>query len=79
MFDCVFSSFKSCDIDFLEEDVRINSDIGAVCTVQRVDIVLKSGETQALVRQTDSFERRGDKWKLIHEHASFPAVGGLGR
>jgi ketosteroid isomerase-like protein len=30
------------------------------------------------VRQTDCFERRGDKWKLIHEHASFPAVGGMG-
>jgi hypothetical protein len=58
MFDHVFSSFKSCAIDILEEDVRINSDMGTVCTVRRVNIVLKSGETkQALVRQTGCFER----------------------
>jgi ketosteroid isomerase-like protein len=76
MFDRVFSSFKSCDIDILDEEVTINGDMGIVCTVQRVNIVLKSGDTkQALVRQTDCFERRGGEWKLIHEHASFPAGG----
>jgi ketosteroid isomerase-like protein len=76
MFDRVFSSFKSCDIDILEEDVTINGDMGIVCTIQKVNIVLKNGDTkQALVRQTDCFERRGGKWQLIHEHASFPAGG----
>jgi ketosteroid isomerase-like protein len=76
MFDRVFSGFKSCDIDILEEDVTINGDMGIVCTIQKVSIVLKSGDTkQALVRQTDCFERRGGKWQLIHEHASFPAGG----
>ena len=76
MFDRVFSGFKSCKIDILEEDVAINGDMGIVCTIQKVNIVLKSGETkQALVRQTDCFERRGGKWQLIHEHASFPAGG----
>ena len=76
MFDRVFSSFKSCDISILEEDVRINGEMGIVCTVQHVNIVLKSGDTkQALVRQTDCFERRGGEWKLIHQHASFPAGG----
>ena len=76
MFDGVFSGFKSCNIDILEEDVTINGDMGIVCTIQRVNIVLKSGDTkQALVRQTDCFERRGGEWLLIHEHASFPAGG----
>ncbi|MCW3477197.1 YybH family protein [Limobrevibacterium gyesilva] len=76
MFDRVFSGFKSCKIDILEEDVVINGDMGIVCTIQRVNIVLKSGDTkQALVRQTDCFERRGGEWWLIHEHASFPAGG----
>lgn len=76
MFDRVFSGFKSCNIDILEEDVTINGDMGIVCTIQRVSIVLKSGDTkQALVRQTDCFERRGGEWRLIHEHASFPAGG----
>jgi ketosteroid isomerase-like protein len=76
MFDRVFSGFKSCDIDILEEDVTINGDMGIVCTIQKVSIVLKSGDTkQALVRQTDCFERRGGEWQLIHEHASFPAGG----
>jgi hypothetical protein len=51
MFDRVFSSFKSCDINIVEEDVRINGDMGIVCTVQNVNIVLKSGDAkQALVR-----------------------------
>lgn len=76
MFDRVFSGFKSCDIDILEEDVTINGDMGIVCTVQKVNIVLKNGEAkQALVRQTDCFERRDGAWRLIHEHASFPAGG----
>ena len=76
MFDRVFSGFKSCNIDILEEDVTINGDMGIVCTIQRVNIVLKSGDTkQALVRQTDCFERRGGEWQLIHEHASFAAGG----
>ena len=76
MFDRVFSSFKSCKIDILEEDVTINDDMGIVCTIQRVNIVLKNGDTKnSLVRQTDCFERRGGKWQLIHQHASFPAGG----
>ena len=76
MFDRVFSTFKSCKIDILEEDVTVNGDMGIVCTVQRVNIVLKNGDTKnSLVRQTDCFERRGGEWKLIHEHASFPAGG----
>ena len=76
MFDRVFSGFESCNIDILEEDVTINGDMGIVCTIQRVNIVLKSGDTkQALVRQTDCFERRGGEWLLIHEHASFPTGG----
>jgi ketosteroid isomerase-like protein len=76
MFDRVFSGFTSCNIDILEEDVTINGDMGIVCTIQRVNIVLKNGDTKrALVRQTDCFERRGGEWQLIHEHASFPAGG----
>ena len=76
MFDRVFSGFTSCDIDVLEEDVMINGDMGIVCTIQKINIVLKNGDTrQALVRQTDCFERRGGEWQLIHEHASFPAGG----
>ena len=54
----------------------MNGDMGIVCTVQRVKIVLKNGDTKnSLVRQTDCFERRDGEWKLIHEHASFPAGG----
>jgi ketosteroid isomerase-like protein len=76
MFDRVFSGFTSCNIDILEEDVMINGDMGIVSTIQRVNIVLKNGDTKrALVRQTDCFERRGGEWQLIHEHASFPAGG----
>jgi ketosteroid isomerase-like protein len=76
MFDRVFSGFKSCNIDILEEDVMLNGDMGIVCTIQRVNIALKNGDTkEALVRQTDCFERRGGEWQLIHEHASFPAGG----
>ncbi|MGO4449906.1 nuclear transport factor 2 family protein [Phyllobacterium sp. TAF24] len=76
MFDSVFKGFRSCNIEVLEEAVTINGDMGIVCTIQKVHIVLKNGDTKrALVRQTDCFERRGGEWKLIHEHASFPAGG----
>ena len=76
MFDRVFSGFKSCDVDILEEEVTINGDMGIVCSVQKVNIVLKNGDTKnSLVRQTDCFERHDGEWQLIHEHASFPAGG----
>ena len=76
MFDRVFKGFKSCDIEILHEDVIINGDMGIVCTIQDVNIVLKNGDTkQAMVRQTDCFERRDGTRKLFHEHASFPSGG----
>lgn len=76
MFDRVFGSFKSCKIEILNEEVTINGDMGIVCTVQRVNIVLKNGDAKNMVvRQTDCFERRHGEWKLFHEHASAPAGG----
>ncbi|HEY2580843.1 MAG TPA: nuclear transport factor 2 family protein [Mucilaginibacter sp.] len=76
MFDRVFSSFRSCKVDILEMDVMMNGNMGIVCTIQKVNIELKTGDTKlALVRQTDCFEKRNNEWQLIHEHASFPAGG----
>ena len=76
MFDRVFSSFKSCKVDILEMDVMLSGNMGIVCTVQKVTIVLKSGATRLVVaRQTDCFEKRDDEWQLIHQHASVPAGG----
>jgi ketosteroid isomerase-like protein len=76
MFDRVFSGFKSCKIDIIEVNVTVNGDMGIVCTIQRINIVPKSGDArQALVRQTDCFERRGGEWQLIHQHASLPSGG----
>jgi ketosteroid isomerase-like protein len=76
MFDRVFSSFQSCKVDILEMEITVNGNMGIVCTIQKVNIVLKSGDTKlALVRQTDCFEKRNNEWQLIHEHASFPAGG----
>ena len=76
MFDSVFSTFDSCKVEILEIDVMLNGDMGVVCTVQKVKIVLKSGATKLVtVRQTDCFERRDDEWQLIHQHASVPAGG----
>ncbi len=76
MFDRVFSGFSSCDVEILEEEVTINGDMGIVCSIQRVDIVLKNGEAKrVLVRQTDCFERLRGEWQLFHQHASVPAGG----
>lgn len=75
-FDKVFGGFQSCKVDLLETDVRVNGDMGIVCTVQSVNVVLKSGDTKHLVvRETDCFERHDGDWKLIHQHASVPAGG----
>ncbi len=76
MFDRVFSGFTSCKADILEMDTMLNGNMGIVCTIQKVHIVLKNGDTKnALVRQTDCFEKRNNRWQLIHEHASFPSGG----
>jgi ketosteroid isomerase-like protein len=76
MFDRVFSTFRSCKVDILHTEVLLNGDMGVVCTIQRVNIELKTGAAKsAMVRQTDCFERRNNQWLLIHEHASFPAGG----
>jgi ketosteroid isomerase-like protein len=75
-FDKVFSNFRSCQVDILEVETVVNGDMGIVCTVQRVSVVLKNGDTKLLLaRETDCFEKRGNEWKLIHQHASVPSGG----
>ena len=75
-FDRVFGSFQSCKVDILETDVVVNGDMGLVCTIQRVSVVLKTDDAKRLVvRETDCFERRNGEWKLIHQHASLPSGG----
>ena len=55
---------------------RINGNMGIVCTVQHVNVVLKNGDKKSMfVRETDCFEKRADEWRLIHQHASVPAGG----
>lgn len=76
MFDSVFSNFDSCQVDIIETDVMLNGDMGIVCTIQKVQIALKSGTTKnILARQTDCFERRNGEWQLVHQHASVPSGG----
>ena len=76
MFDKAFGSFQSCKVDILETDTFMNGNMGIVCTIQKVNIVLKTGATKvALVRETDCFEKRNNEWQLIHQHASFPSGG----
>jgi ketosteroid isomerase-like protein len=76
MFDKVFSSFQSCKVDILETETTVNGNMGIVCTIQKINVVLKNGETKLLlVRETDCFEKRDNKWQLFHQHASVPAGG----
>ena len=75
-FDKVFGSFQSCKVDILEMDTVVNGNMGFVCTIQKVNVVLKNGETKRLlVRETDCFEKRDGEWRLVHQHASVPAGG----
>jgi ketosteroid isomerase-like protein len=76
MFDKAFSNFNSCKVEILETDIMMNDNIGIVCTIQKLNIVLKNGDTKRmLVRETDCFEKRNNHWQLIHQHASVPAGG----
>jgi ketosteroid isomerase-like protein len=76
MFDRVFAGFESCHVDILDTIVTLNGDMGVVCTVQRVNIVLKNGTAkQVIARETDCFERREGEWQLVHQHASVPSGG----
>jgi ketosteroid isomerase-like protein len=75
-FDKVFSSFEACKIDILETDIVVNGNMGIVCTVQHVNLVLKNGDKKSMfVRETDCFEKRANEWQLIHQHASVPSGG----
>ena len=75
-FDRVFGSFQSCKVDILDMDVVVNGDMGLACSIQRVSVVLKTGDAKCLVvRETDCFERQNGEWKLIHQHASVPSGG----
>ena len=75
-FDKVFGSFQSCKVDILEMETVVNGNMGIVCTIQRVNVVLKNGATKLLLaRETDCFEKRDNKWQLIHQHASVPSGG----
>ena len=75
-FDKVFAGFQSCRVEMLESDTVVNGNMGLVCTVQRVNVVLTGGATKTLlVRETDCFEKRDNRWQLIHQHASVPSGG----
>ena len=75
-FDKVFASFESCKVDILDTNVVVNGNMGFVCTIQSISVVLKTGDAKRMVvRETDCFEKREGEWKLIHQHASVP-VGG---
>ena len=75
-FDKVFAGFQSCKIELLELDAVVSGTMGIVCSIQRVNVVLKNGTAKSMVvRETDCFEKRDDQWKLIHQHASVPAGG----
>ena len=75
-FDRVFGGLDSCKVDILETDVVVNGDMGLVCTVQDVNVKLKTGDAKRMVvRETDCFEKRNGEWKLIHQHASVPTGG----
>ena len=75
-FDKVFSSFRSCKVDILDVDTAVSGNMGIVCTIQKVNAVMKNGDTKLLlIRETDCFEKRDGDWKLIHQHASVPAGG----
>ena len=75
-FDKVFGGFQSCKVDFLETDTVVNGNMGIVCTVQRVNVVLKNGAAKTLIaRETDCFEKRNGEWQVIHQHASVPSGG----
>ena len=75
-FDKVFSGFESCKVNILETVTVVNGSMGIVCTVQHVNVVLKSGDKKSMfVRETDCFEKRAGTWQLIHQHASVPAGG----
>jgi hypothetical protein len=40
-------------------DTVVSGSMGLVCTVQKVNVVLKNGDTKLLlVRETDCFEKR---------------------
>jgi ketosteroid isomerase-like protein len=75
-FDEVFAGFQSCKVEILETDTIVNGNIGIVCTVQRVHVVLKNGIAKTMfIRETDCFEKRDEEWRLIHQHASVPSGG----
>ena len=75
-FDKVFGSFQSCKIDLLETDAVVTGNMGLVYTIQRVNVVLKTGDAKRMVvRETVCFEKRDGQWKLIDQHASVPAGG----
>ena len=73
-FDNAFGTLKSCKIDILEMETVIKGDMGVVMMVQKISTVSKDGAVNKplMVRQTDCFERRNGKWKVIHEHTSAP-------
>ncbi len=76
MFDSVFKNFKSCKINILETEVILGDEMGIICTIQKVEILLQNGIAKTLfVRETDCFKKFDDIWKLVHQHASVPSGG----
>ena len=77
MFDTVFRGLKSCSVSILQTETILSDTIGIVCTIQKVDMVLKNDAAKTvMVRQTDCFKKDDNtEWLLVHQHASVPSGG----
>lgn len=68
-----FDLFSEIGISMPEPDVRAGDQVAWVVGLEQVQARLASGEDVSFTTMaTNVFERSGDKWLMVHHHASAP-------
>jgi len=66
----IFSGSTNIKVEIDEVDVHLHGDVAIVTCVESFAAIAGGNEVSASVAATNLFERRGERWLLIHHHGS---------
>jgi ketosteroid isomerase-like protein len=65
---------KSVKIDFRELTVDVDGSLGTAFSIQHAVVTMKDdSQMEIAFRETDLLRKIGGRWRIVHQHISYPA------
>lgn len=75
-----FAAISNIRTKILRMTVHVNGNMGYAFSTQNfISDIKGGGEFNFIFRETDIFEKKNGKWRLVHQHLSVPADLATGR